>query len=226
MLAWQLLDSVLVPAGSDTVQLWQRGTEFSIRLVQGGELMNSRVFGSERALAELVRPALADRPDPRVLVGGLGLGHTLAAALQGLPERAVVVVAELLPAVVQWNQTVLGHLAGHPLADSRVVVHVGDVAECLRAPGGGWDAILLDVDNGPDGLTRARNDWLYGSAGLATAARSLRPGGVLGVWSAHPSDAFAQRLRGTSLQVSEHRVHARAGSKGPRHVIWLAQRRV
>lgn len=224
MLPWQLIDSTAIPDGTDTLQLWRRGDEFSIRLVKGGELMNSRAFGSERALASLAAPLLAGRAAPRVLVGGLGLGHTLAAALAGLADDAEVVVAELLPAVVQWNRERLGHLAGAPLQDRRVQVLVGDVAEPLRSPGPGWDAILLDVDNGPDGLSRSGNDWLYSSAGLSTAARALRPGGVLGVWSAHPDAAFDGRLRATRLQVTEHRVHARAAGKGSRHVIWLAQR--
>lgn len=224
MLPWQLIDSTAIPDGTDTLQLWQRGSEFSVRLVKGGELMNSRAFGSERALASLVAPLLAGRPAPRVLVGGLGLGHTLAAALAGLPDDAEVVVAELLPAVVQWNRERLGHLAGEPLQDGRVQVLVGDVAEPLRSPGSGWDAILLDVDNGPDGLSRSGNDWLYSNAGLSTAARALRPGGVLGVWSAHPDAAFDGRLRASRLQVTAHRVRARAGGKGGRHVIWLAQR--
>ncbi len=237
MKPWLKLDSSDVPDGSDQLQLWQRDAEFSIRLKRGGELMNSRAFASERALADLICPRLADRATPRVLVGGLGLGHTLAAALAGLPTEAEVVVAELSPAVVRWNRGPLAHLASHPLLDARVQVHVGDVGALLRQPGRRWDAVLLDVDNGPEGLTRDDNDWLYSTSGLTTTARSLRPGGVLGVWSAHPSPAFRRRLQATGLSVEEHQARARAatgsvgsagankrgaGGKGPRHIVWLA----
>lgn len=222
MKPWRLLDSTDVPGGNH-LQLWQRAEEFSIRLRDGGELMNSRAFGSERALADLVCPALAARERPRVLVGGLGLGYTLAAALAGLPATAEVVVAELLASVVQWNRDILGHLAGDPLADPRVRVQVGDVAAALRAPGSGWDAVLLDVDNGPEGVVRAGNDWLYGPSGLAVSSRALRPGGVLAVWSSHQSPAFRRRLQASGLEVEEHRVRARAPGKGSHHVVWVAR---
>ncbi|MCO4761842.1 MAG: hypothetical protein KC502_10075 [Myxococcales bacterium] len=224
MKPWHLIDTSPVPDGTDTLQLWQRDTEWSIRLARGGELMNSRAFGSERALAELVCPGLAKVRKPRVLVGGLGLGHTVAAALAALPPHAEVVVAELVPAVVHWNRGPLGHLADHPLDDERTRVHVGDVAELIASSTGQWDAMLLDVDNGPDGLTRDDNQRLYSRAGLTAARRALRPGGTLAVWSAHPSAPFFRRLRGTNMQVTEHKVRARAGKKGGRHTVWLASR--
>ena len=221
---WRLLEATAVPGGDDQLQLWQRGQEFSVRLRGCGELMNSRAHGSERAMAGLVCAALAGQQAPRVLIGGLGLGHTLASALGGLPAHAMVTVAELVPAVVAWNRGPLSHLAGHPLVDARVQIHEGDVAELLAPPSARWHAILLDVDNGPEGLTRAGNDWLYGDAGLAAAARSLRPAGVLSVWSAHASPAFRRRLVAAGLDVQEHKVRARPGNKGARHVVWLARK--
>ncbi len=223
MKPWRLLDSAPVPDGDDRLQLWRRGDEYSVRLRSAGELMNSRASGSERALAALVCPQLAERSRLRVLIGGLGLGYTLAAALDGLPPTAEVVVAELVDAVVDWNRGPIGCLANHPLADERVQVYVGDVAELLTESGDGWDAVLLDVDNGPEGLARAGNDWLYSDGGLSAAARALRADGVLAVWSAHPSPAFRRRLQAAGFDVQEHEVRARSGNKGGRHWVWLAR---
>ncbi|NPE28301.1 hypothetical protein HNV12_10095 [Methanococcoides sp. SA1] len=223
MIPWELLDSAPVPGGSETLYLYRRDTEFSIR-VDGRELMNSRVHGSEDALAERVCAQLADHASPRVLVGGLGMGFTAAAALRNLGAQAQVVVAELIPAVVAWNRGPLAHLAGNPLNDSRVTINEGDVALILKAERQTFQAVMLDVDNGPDGLTRSDNDWLYGRAGLRATYTALKPAGTLAVWSASPDPAFSKLLRQTGFSVEEITVRARGRKGGSRHIIWLAQR--
>ena len=193
-------------------------------IVGGGELMNTRMHGSEDALAELACMCVAKRPHPRVLIGGLGMGFTLAAALQQLGSEAEVTVAELVPAVVEWNRGPLGAHAGYPLSDPRTQVRVGDVAALIKAGRSAYDAILLDVDNGPEGLTHSENDWLYSVAGLHAAFAALRPGGVLAVWSAGADRAFSERLRQIGFLVEERQVRAHARGKGARHTIWLAER--
>jgi spermidine synthase len=223
MTPWILLDSAPVPGDGGELRLYRRGDEFSIKLSGRGELMNSRVHGSEDALAEQTCARLADGIEPRLLIGGLGMGFTLAAALRHIGEQGRVEVAELVPAVVAWNRGPLGEPAGHPLWDPRVTVSTGDVARVLMAGQPVYDAILLDVDNGPEGLTRKENDWLYGMDGLNAAYTSLRPRGVLAVWSAGPDQDFLQRLRKVGFEVDEVRVRAR-GSKGARHIIWFARR--
>ncbi len=224
MIPWELLDSAPVPGGSETLRLYRRGgIEFSIR-VDGCELMNSRVHGSEDALAELACARLADRPAPKVLIGGLGMGYTTAAALHRLGAQAQVVVAELAPAVVVWNRGPLAALAGHPLEDVRVAVREIDVARILKTEQQAYDAILLDVDNGPKGLTRTGNDWLYSKAGLNAAHAALKPSGILAVWSASPAPAFSQLLRQTGFKVEEVTARARGRKGGSRHLIWLAVR--
>ena len=223
MIPWKLLDSSPVPGGSETLRLYRRDTEFSIRL-DGCELMNSRVHGSEDALAELVCAKLANRPSPKVLIGGLGMGYTAAAALQNLGAQAQVVVAELVPAVVAWNWGPLAHLAGQPLDDDRILVREIDVAHILKAEQHAYDAIILDVDNGPDGLTSSANDWLYGRAGLNAAHTALKPSGILAVWSASSDPAFSRLLRQTGFSVEEVMVRARGRKGGSRHMIWLAER--
>ena len=224
MTPWILLDSAPVPGNGGELCLYQRGNEFSIKITGRGELMNSRVHGSETALAEQACARLAGCPKPRLLIGGLGMGFTLAAALRLVGDTAEVVVAELVPAVVAWNRGPLGAPAGHPLQDPRVSVHAGDVARILMTgEPAAYDAILLDVDNGPEGLTRKENDWLYSMDGLIAAYAVLRPRGVLAVWSAGPDQDFAQRLRKTGFEVDEVRVRAH-GSKGARHIIWCARR--
>ena len=223
MTPWILLESAQVPGNGGELRLYQRGAELSIRLVGRGELMNSRVHGSEDALAEMTCARLTDSDRARVLIGGLGMGFTLAAALRHLGSGAQVVVAELVPAVVTWNRGVLGEHAGRPLEDARVTVRVGDVAGILRGEQQAYDGILLDVDNGPEGLTRKQNDWLYSVNGLNAAYGALRSHGVLAVWSAGPDRDFAQRLHKVGFEVDEVRVRAH-GSKGARHVIWFAQR--
>lgn len=225
MIPWTLLDSAQVPGTGGELCLYQRNNEFSIKIVGRGELMNSRVHGSETALAEHTCARLVDCVKPQLLIGGLGMGFTLSAALQHLGKQAHVIVAELVPAVVAWNRGPLGDCAGHPLRDPRVTVSEMDVAHMLMAGEQAYDAILLDVDNGPEGLTRKENDWLYSINGLNDAYAALRPRGVLAVWSAGPDNNFLNRLRKVGFEVDEVRVHAH-GSKGARHTIWFASRNV
>lgn len=223
MIRWTLLDTVQAPGDGEHLRLLQRDTEFSIR-VGNQELMNSRVFGSEQALAELSCARIAQRTAARVLIGGLGMGYTLAAALRALNTDAAIVVAELVPAVVVWNRGLIGHLAGHPLNDARVQLRELDVAKIMRKEARAYDAILLDVDNGPEGLTRTANDWLYQLNGLNAAYAALRPGGILAVWSAGYDPAFTQRLVKVGFDAEEKRVRARGANGGARHMIWLATR--
>jgi spermidine synthase len=216
-----LIDTAPIPGGGE-LRLIRRGADFMIML-GGNELMSSRVSGSEVALADLTCAPLATAVAPRILIGGLGMGFTLRAALTQLGRGADVVVAELVPAVIAWARGPMAALHGDSLDDPRVRIVEADVADLLRDPGNGYDAVLLDVDNGPDGLTRGANDRLYGATGLATARTALRQGGVLAVWSAAPDAAFARRLRDAGLAVEEVAARA-AGGKGARHVIWLARK--
>ncbi len=222
MIPWQLLDSARIPGNDEELRLYLRGNEYSIR-VNGSEVMNSRAHGSEDALAELACAKIADRPCPRVLVGGLGMGYTAAAALCRLGAESRVVVAELLPAVVKWNRGPLGVLAGYPLQDQRVTVREVDIALILKEERKAYDAILLDVDNGPKSLIRDDNIWLYTRAGLEAAFLALRPAGVLAIWSASPEAAFTKRLQQAGFKANEVRVRAR-GNVGGWHTIWLAIR--
>ncbi|VGO18058.1 spermidine synthase [Pontiella sulfatireligans] len=221
---WVLLDEAEVPGDGGKMKLYQRAFEFSIS-VKNDELMNSRMHGSEDALAELACKHVADRPTPRVLIGGLGMGFTLRAALEHLGANAEVVVAELVPAVVKWNQSHLADLAERPLEDSRVEVRVSDVGLVIKEQTEAYDAIMLDVDNGPDGLTHEGNDRLYSRGGLNAAKAALKPGGMLGVWSAEPDPAFTKRLRGAGFKIKEVTVRARGKRGGRRHTIWLAEKK-
>jgi spermidine synthase len=223
MIPWQLLDSAPVPGENEDLRLYRRGGEFSIR-VDGAELMNSRIHGSEDAMAKLACARIASLPSPRVLIGGLGMGYTLAAALNRLGAESRVEVAELVPAVVAWNRGPLATLAGHPLDDNRVTVREVDVAQILRTERHAYDAILLDVDNGPRGLTRKGNNRLYSRAGLDAAFAALGPAGVFALWSAGPDRAFGQLLRSAGFAVEEERVRARAPGGGGYHTIWIAGR--
>lgn len=221
MLPWELIERAEVPGGARPLELYRRGQEWSIR-IGGQELMNSRQHGSEQALAELACAPIAKRERPALLIGGLGMGFTLAAALRRLGPLAEVTVAELVPAVVAWNRGPLAALAGQPLHDRRVRVEQGDVAALIAAVRARYDAIVLDVDNGPAGLTRAGNDGLYGNAGLRAAFDALRPGGVLAVWSAARAPAFNDRLRRTGFTLHEHSARARGSHGGAHHTLWIA----
>ncbi len=226
MLAWETLDSAQVPGAGQTLRLMRRGDEFAI-WVDGRPLMISREHASEDALAELVCTRLQPHGlPPRILIGGLGMGFTLGAALASLPADATVEVAEIVPQVVEWNRGPLAPLAGFPLLDSRCIVHESDVAEVLRgqqSPAAVYDAILLDVDNGPRSLSTPANAWLYSPDGIRRAAAVLRPRGFLAVWSAGPDTSFTNRLRRAGLEVEETLVRSRGRKGGSRHTVWLAR---
>ncbi|RXT54762.1 hypothetical protein B6S44_14210 [Bosea sp. Tri-44] len=221
MKPWTQLDVASIPGGG-TLKLMRRGEdEFSITLGHN-ELMNSRLKGSEEALATLAIDRISN-PRPRLLIGGLGMGFTLRAALAALPPDAEIVVAELIPAVVAWARGPLAAIFAGCLDDPRVSVREADVASVIREASDHYDAILLDVDNGPGGLMVEANDRLYDLAGLGQAKASLRSGGVLAIWSAGPDRNFTQRLRQAGFAVEEKTVRARAGAGGAKHMIWLAE---
>ncbi len=222
MIPWVRLGEAAIPGGG-VLRLMRRGDEFSIR-VGANELMNSRLGGSEEALAAIACERVRERARPRLLIGGLGMGFTLRAALGALDASARVEVAELIPAVVQWAEGPMAEIFAGCLEDPRVRVELADVAEVIRAASAAYDAILLDVDNGPEGLTRDANDRLYDASGLAAARAALRPGGVLTVWSAAPDRRFAQRLRDAGFAAEEIPARARGARGGARHVIWFATR--
>jgi spermidine synthase len=224
MIPWTKLGSAEIPNNGGELKLSQRGEEFSIRLSGiRGELMNSRVYGSEQALAELGCAHIQGSDTASVLVGGLGMGFTLASTLETLGTGAEITVAELIPEVVEWNRGPLGNAAGHPLNDSRTRIHHGDVAGLLCDNPAAFDAILLDVDNGPEGLTHSDNQWLYSVEGLADIYTTLRPEGMLAIWSAGPDSLFTIRLKKAGFKVDLRTVRARKG-KGSRHTIFLAKK--
>jgi spermidine synthase len=223
VLPWTLLGTAAIPGDGTELRLYQRGSEYSIRIEQN-ELMNSRVHASEDALATLGCARLGNRPRPRILIGGLGLGFTLAAVLRSVGPEAEVVVAELVPEVVRWNRGPLAALSGPSLNDSRVIVRETDVGQLIRGEKNAYDAILLDVDNGPDSFTAKSNNRLYTLAGLHAAHAALRPAGVLAVWSAGGDPSFTRRLQQARFTVEEVPVRGRTATKGSRFLIWLAQR--
>ena len=212
-----------MPGGGGELRLMRRGAEFSI-MAGRIELMNSRVSGSETALAAMSCNRLRDRPQARMLIGGLGMGFTLRAALAELGPGARIAVAELVPAVVRWARGPLAEIFGNCLADPRVTICEEDVGRLIGSGRAGYDAILLDVDNGPEGLTRRANDGLYDLAGLRAARTALSPGGVLAVWSSAPDEKFARRLHKAGFAVDEVRVRAN-GARGAKHTIWFAANR-
>ena len=220
---WDLIETTEIPGSGGEMQLYQSEGEYSISVEGSGVLMSTWAHQSEDALAELTCRKIVGRPNPRILIGGLGMGFTLAAALRYLGDDAEVVVAELVPGVDAWNRGVLGKYAEHPLQDPRTTIREGDVAKLLRKERQGFDAILLDVDNGPEGMTRKKNDWLYTEDGLTEAYTALRPEGILAVWSAGPSRNFRERLRKVGYTVQQSRVPEQ-DDKGDLHAIWLAQR--
>ena len=223
MIPWEHLGAAQVPTTDVELHLHRRGEDFSIR-VDGLELMTSRVHGSEEALAELACDPIARRPAAVALVGGLGMGYTLAAALRRLGADARVEVAELVPGVVEWNRGPLAHLAGSPLDDPRTTIRTMDIAAILRTSEAGYDAIMNDVDNGPDGVILQRNQWLYEREGLTATRRALRPGGVLTIWSVGPLRGFTGRLREAGFQAREIRMRDSGRPKGRRHTLWVAVR--
>lgn len=217
MIARERIDETTVPDG-EALTLYRRGADFFITLGRN-ELMTSRMSGSEEALAELACVGLGS--GARVLIGGYGMGFTLRKALAVLPCRSEVVVAEIVPAILAWARGPMADLTAGCLDDPRVQMIEGDVGAVIAAGTGMYDAILLDVDNGPDGLSRADNDRLYRAGGLAAALAALRTDGVLAVWSAAPDAAFVRRFKQAGFRVEERTVRARSNGKGPRHVIWL-----
>ncbi|WP_404710582.1 spermidine synthase [Sphingomonas sp. MMS24-J13] len=215
----ELIDTAQIPGG-DELRLFRRGGDFMI-VLDRNELMNSRMSGSEEALATMACERIAGRPAPHLLIGGYGMGFTLRAALAVLGADARLTVAELVPEIIAWARGPMQALMAGCLDDPRVTVVEGDVAALIAAGRSTYDAILLDVDNGPDGLTRAGNDGLYSARGLAALKAALKPGGIAAIWSAAPDNAFARRMASAGFLIDEVAVRARQNGKGPRHVIWF-----
>ncbi|MGC1271387.1 MAG: spermidine synthase [Croceibacterium sp.] len=225
MLTRELLGTAQVPGGAE-LRLYAHGRDFIIALDRN-ELMSTRMRHSEEMLATMTLDRL-EMANPHLLIGGYGMCFTLLAALARLGPQGRATVAELVPEIIEWARGPMAEVAAGCLADPRVALVMGDVGHTIEAAaepvGGDYDAILLDVDNGPDGLVRDANDWLYSAKGLAAARRALRPGGVLAVWSGAPDKAFTRRLHGAKFQVEEVEVRARPNGKGPRHTIWFARK--
>lgn len=222
MIPRETVGEAQVPGGSP-LRLVRHGRDHIIMLEQG-ELMSSRMSGSEALLGTMTCQRLGDAASARLLIGGYGMGFTLRAVLAAVGPEAQVVVAELVPGIMEWARGPLSDITGDCLDDPRVEVRIDDVGRQIAADAASFDAILLDVDNGPDGLTRAGNDGLYTAQGLRAARRALRPGGVLAVWSAAPDKAFTRRLHQAGFAVEELRVAARHNGKGPKHTLWFARR--
>ena len=220
---WVLIDTVPLPDGRGDIRLIQRADEFSIMLGTIA-LMNSRLSGSEEAMAGLAWARIKDRPKAHMLIGGLGMGFTLRAALAELPKTVKITVSELMPAVVAWARGPMAAIFGGCLDDPRVDIKVVDVRRVISSAKGVYDAILLDVDNGPDGLTVETNDALYSMKGLKSSMAALKPGGVLAIWASAPDRGFTERLQRAGFSVEEERVRASSKGRGSRHVIWLATR--
>lgn len=223
MIPWTLVDTAKVPDGDEELRLMRRGTELVIKLGKQ-ELMSNRLSATEQALATIACEKIKDRPQPRILIGGLGMGFTLRAALKVLGPQAEIVVAELVPAVVAWARGPMAEIFGDSLTDRRVQIREKDVGKLIRSGRSSYDAILLDVDNGPEGLTREANDALYDIEGLSAAYAALSAGGVLAVWSSAPHAEFTERLRKTGFAVTEHPLRAKGPRGGARHFIWTAVR--
>ncbi|GGD52529.1 spermidine synthase [Croceicoccus pelagius] len=223
MLKRELLGEAQVPGGA-LLQLFSHGTDYIIALDRN-ELMSTRMWFSEEQLAELTLDRL-ERPDPHILIGGYGMGFTLRAALARLGDKGRVTVGELVPEIIEWARGPMAEVAKGCLDDPRVTLCMGDVRQVIAEGNGTYDAILLDVDNGPDGLVRPENDAIYANAGLAAAKRALKPGGVLAIWSAAPDPRFTRQLTKAGFEVDPVEVRARPNNKGPRHTIWFAHRRL
>ncbi|OWK30033.1 spermidine synthase [Sphingomonas dokdonensis] len=218
----ELIGTAEVPGGPP-LRLFRRGADFMI-VLDRNELMSTRMSGSEVALGTMTCARLAGRPASRLLIGGYGMGFTLRAVLERLTADAQVVVAELVPGIIEWARGPMAEMTAGCLDDPRVTLDMGDVADTIRRADSSYDAIMLDVDNGPDGLTRPANDGIYAARGLAAAYRALKPGGTLAIWSAAPDPVFAKRLVKAGFAVEEERVRARDNGKGATHVIWFARR--
>ena len=221
MIQRELIDTARVPGGEE-LQLYRHDRDFMI-VIANNELMSTRRWGSEVALAEMAIDRLGKVASPHLLIGGYGMGFTLRAALAKLGKQARVTVVELVPQIIEWARGPMAPLAAGCLDDPRVTLKIGDVSQAITEGRGSYDAILLDVDNGPDGLVREDNNALYSRSGLVTARLALRPGGVLAIWSAAPDPAFARRLAKSGLNVEEVRVAARSNGKGAKHTIWFAR---
>ncbi len=228
MKKWELVESASLPGSPCKLSLMRRDDELVIR-VDNRELMGTCAHGSEDALADLACDRLAQRPvgvnDARILIGGLGVGFTLAAALRRVGPKGQVVVAELVPAVVEWNRGVLGDAAGRPLEDPRASVFDGSVVKQISNKTAEWDAILCDVDNGPGSVIRAANGWLYSPAGLEASYKALKPGGILGIWSASTDNFFIRRFQQAGFDVEQIRVRSKGKLGGRVHVVWIGVRK-
>lgn len=221
MIPWLQIDTTKVPGADVELRLMRRGAEFSMMLGQN-ELMNSRLSGSEEALATLTCRRIDSVKRPHLLIGGLGMGFTLRAALAVLDGQARITVAELVPAVIAWARGPMANIFGDSLTDPRADIRVADVVEIIKASPSTFDAILLDVDNGPEALIRKANNRLYDINGLQSIRRALRPGGMLAVWSSGPNPAFSKRLGATDFEVNEVGLRATTKRSGAHHVIWFA----
>lgn len=219
----ELIDVAQVPGG-EPLRLFKRGGDFMI-VLERNELMSSRMSGSEEALAELTLARLRWPATAELLIGGYGMGFTLRKALAGLGPEGRCTVAELVPGIIEWARGPMAEMTAGCLDDPRTHIVIEDVAAVIRQGRGAYDAILLDVDNGPDGLTRLDNDRLYTMRGLEQARMALRAGGVLAVWSAAPDERFRRRMSDAGFAVEEVAVRARQNGKGPRHVIWFGVKR-
>src|ERR1700754_4515655 len=224
MIPWQQIDVVKVPGSDVELRLMKRGAEFS-KMLGPNELMNSRLSGSEEALATLACKRIEGVKRPHLLVGGLGMGFTLRAGLAVLGAEARITVAELVPEVISWARGPMAGLFGESLSDPRATIRAADVVDVILSSPAAFDAILLDVDNGPEALIRNANDALYDFRGLKAAHRALRPRGVLAVWSSGPNAAFTRRLREANFDVNEVGVRATSKRSGAHHVIWFATKR-
>ena len=221
MIQREHIDTAQVPGGEE-LRLFRHGQDYII-VLDRNELMNTRMSGSEEALATMTIERLGVVKSPHLLIGGYGMGFTLRAALSRLGKDARLTVAELVPEIIEWARGPMADLTAGCLDDKRVALAQADVADLIDEARGVYDAILLDVDNGPDGLVREPNNRLYSRRGLQAAKAALKPGGILAVWSAGRDPVFSRRLRDARLNVDEVRVRARSNGKGGHHVIWFAQ---
>ena len=220
----ELLGTANIPGGHEELRLFRRGADFMI-VLDRNELMSSRMSGSEEALAVMTLERLRGRPAPEILIGGYGMGFTLRAALAAVDRDARLTVVELVAEIIDWARGPMAAMTAGCLDDPRVALRIDDVGEAIRSATSDYDAILLDVDNGPDGLVRRANNGLYTQNGLAAAKAALKPGGVLAIWSAGQDNAFAKSLSDAGFIVDEVAVRARSNGKGAKHIIWFAQKR-